>query len=416
MPRNVMQDVIPSDRRSIRNVVLPHKKPRAMKRDSGDEYEPPRPKRTVRSGGSGRRPVLVGFAIVCVLLLIGGLLTVFGKATLTITPKIIEADIDTNITAYTDDTGPVSYSMIDLSLEETKQAPATDERYVERQAQGTITIYNNFDESDQRLITNTRFETTDGLIYRIRESVVVPGKQGTVPGSVDVVVYADEAGENYNKTDAEFTIPGFKGDPRFNAFSAKTKTALSGGFKGTEKQVAEGVKSAAINDLDVTLKAELLRSVREQVPENMVLIDSLATFDFVDINPTSEGDMVTIGRRGTIHVPLFGAEELAHAVAEASGTDSTLPMTIDSFDTLTVTAEKPTDAGVLTCAIQGHARFVASVDEQAVGTAVAGRAKSALPEILKDFSGVARAEASITPFWTRSFPADASKINIVIEK
>ena len=41
---------------------------------------------------------------------------------------------------------------------------------------GKIIVYNNFSSEPQRLIIRTRFESPEGLVYRIPESIVVPGK------------------------------------------------------------------------------------------------------------------------------------------------------------------------------------------------------------------------------------------------
>ena len=47
--------------------------------------------------------------------------------------------------------------------------------------------------------------------------MVVPGKNGTTPGSIEVTVYADEVGSSYNAAPQTF-IPGFKGTERYSGF------------------------------------------------------------------------------------------------------------------------------------------------------------------------------------------------------
>ena len=76
--------------------------------------------------------------------------------------------------------------------------PTTGEEAVEVKASGKIMVYNNFSSEPQRLIIRTRFETKEGLIYRIPESIVVPGKTVKMgwetPGSKEIGVFADEPG------------------------------------------------------------------------------------------------------------------------------------------------------------------------------------------------------------------------------
>ena len=46
---------------------------------------------------------------------------------------------------------------------------------MERKASGQIIVYNAYNDNNQKLIKNTRFETPDGKIYRIQASIIVPG-------------------------------------------------------------------------------------------------------------------------------------------------------------------------------------------------------------------------------------------------
>ena len=99
---------------------------------------------------------------------------------------------------------------------------------IERRASGKIIVFNNYSTNSQRLIARTRFETLEGKIYRIRDAVVVPGisdKDGRkTPGSIEVTVFADEPGEEYNIGYTDFTKnngwPNSTGSP----FSTKIST------------------------------------------------------------------------------------------------------------------------------------------------------------------------------------------------
>ena len=103
----------------------------------------------------------------------------------------------------------------------------------------------------QRLITRTRFQSPEGLIYRIAESAVVPGKTTKngvdTPGSIEVTVFADEAGDKYNIKKTDFTIPGFKSDAsRFKNIYARSSTDMTGGFVGKMKTILPADKATAI--------------------------------------------------------------------------------------------------------------------------------------------------------------------------
>ncbi len=122
-------------------------------------------------------------------------------------------------------------------------------------ASGTITISNTFSEATQPLVATTRFETADGKLYRLVDGVTVPGAKTedgkTVPGKIDARVMADQAGTKYNLTSGTFTIPGFKGGPKYDKITADVKGAFAGGSDD-----ASGAKlSVSQSDLDAAKSA-----------------------------------------------------------------------------------------------------------------------------------------------------------------
>jgi len=135
-------------------------------------------------------------------------------------------------------------------------------------ARGTVILSNAFSEEAQPLVATTRLESPDGKIFRLTEGVTVPGMKNNTPGTITTSVISDQEGVAYNIGPSIFTIPGFKGSPKFAKFSAQSTKALSGGSDATandtrviskedlEKAEALGEKNArdaflseALNDL-----------------------------------------------------------------------------------------------------------------------------------------------------------------------
>src|SRR5690606_6762937 len=104
----------------------------------------------------------------------------------------------------------LSYEVFTLEEVGSKRVEGGEEKVVERNAQGKITIYNT-DSRDQALVVRTRFESEEGNIYRITDQVLVPAARGDRPGSFVATVVSDEAGEGQNLTSGRFTIPGLEG-------------------------------------------------------------------------------------------------------------------------------------------------------------------------------------------------------------
>jgi hypothetical protein len=107
-----------------------------------------------------------------------------------------------------------------------------------QKARGTAVIYNEFSSEPQSLVATTRLETPDGKLFRLVEGVTVPGMTDVSgkkePGAIEADVIADQVGAEYNIEPTTFTIPGFKGGPKYAKFSAKSMKSMSGGGGGSD--------------------------------------------------------------------------------------------------------------------------------------------------------------------------------------
>ena len=170
----------------------------------------------------------------------------------------------------------------------------------EAKASGTLTIINAFSEAPQSLVATTRFETSDGKIYRLIDGVTIPGmttvEGKVVPGRIDARVIADMAGEKFNLSAGTLSIPGFKGGAKFDKITAEVKSALTGGGEsaGTALRVSEGdreqAKTAASEEAKKTVIDGLMGSVQagEQVFEPSFQVTTIGTPSAPDIGTVTE--------------------------------------------------------------------------------------------------------------------------------
>ena len=144
--------------------------------------------------------------VISIFSLTGAVFYVFSSAEVVIIPRVAEADFNNDFKAkkYNGSTfseTTLGYNIYHVEKLGTKNLDADGDKLVQRKSSGIIIIYNKFSDSTQKLIKNTRFETPDGLIYRIDQSVVIPGRttvSGKItPGSVEAKVYGDEPGVKY---------------------------------------------------------------------------------------------------------------------------------------------------------------------------------------------------------------------------
>jgi len=454
MTKNFLQDIVPP-KRSIRNVPLPTSRRKKVKSEIlTEDYDvediavqevipptmppvvPPRSDKTdfndlYKKRFSWKRNAVVFGSLAVIVLIAVFALSAFSGATLTILPKQESVEIDEILQVYNmdfiNDDSQLTYKVITLSDEVSAEVPATGEEKVQAKASGIITISNNYSEKTQALVKNTRFEDKDGLIYRIDKSIVVPGykKSGdkVTPGTIDVEVFADVIGEKYNKDSAEFTIPGFKGQPQFERFSAKTKTALSGGFDGIKKIVSEKDLNEASYNLETKIKDNLKGLLeKEKNDETMVLFDD-RLFSIGKIQQKeSKGDSVLLGLTGSLNLVVFNKDKFNNKVANETLTvfknDDKVTLLDESALSVKITTESDLSQDIkeMALSVSGAVTFVWQTDHELLKQKILGQSKKELKSILQEFSSLAKAEATINPFWSSTFPEDINKIKIIQEK
>lgn len=128
-------------------------------------------------------------------------------------------------------------------------------------ASGKLTIINTTNNA-WPLIPLTRFQTRDGIVFRIADKVTVPAATNNGPGKIDVFVTADQldayggiAGARGNIGPGTFFLPGLKGDSQSKLY-AESKEEMKGG-------VTDYVTFIEPEDLEaakVKLKDELVKS------------------------------------------------------------------------------------------------------------------------------------------------------------
>lgn len=417
-----MRDMIPHNDRSIRNIPVPTNHRRSAPPVTMDmDEEDTTPVRTPRrKRGGGKRKVFIMAAVAVVVLgallaillstsLAGATVTVFPRKETVTAPASLVARINAPV-------GSLSYQTMTITRGATTTVPASGTKQVSRQASGVMTIYNTFDSKTQRLIANTRFEAPDGKIYRIHDSVVVPGMSGSNPGTITATVYADSPGAEYNRGETRFTIPGFKGDPRYAKFYAETK-AITNGFVGTEPSVAAADLSAAQAALQQNLQAAVQAEVAAQVPDGYLPLISTLRVSYSNITQTpGAGSSANLSQTAQATVAIVRANDLAAAVAK-----QTLPtydgaaIAFEDVSQISITTPSATAAtgDALTLTLSGRPTLVWQFDPGTLLEALAGKDKGAFQEVIQSFEpAIMRAEASIRPFWKSAFPSNTEKIQI----
>lgn len=411
--------------------------PRLVKKQGGGEPSSSVSiKNTNTTSSKSPRMILWVVAMVVLVGMLGVVLsTFFSGATVKIVPlnKTVSLNMDfiarenaADLSAETSTSagkGIVSYQKIPLPLEEkSEDIPTTIEKKITRKASGKIKIFNEYSTVSQRLIKNTRFESVSGKIYRIDNSIVVPGMSTlggkSIPGSIEVTVYGDAPGEEYNGAATDFTIPGFKGDPRYTKFYARSQTPLEGGFSGTIKVPSPEDQKNAIDRLKEALRGELIQKARAQIPEGFILYDNAIFIVFDDLEAINTQNPAHITVKGSLYGVMFDKGALSKFITEK---------TIDPYDGSPVLVRNladielkpknevldPANLKDVLFSISGEAVVVWNVDTEKLKNELAGVSKSdGFKNIITKYASIWRAEAVVRPFWKMDFPQNSEKITI----
>lgn len=417
-----MRDINPGyggapEHRSIRNVQVGGRRTH----QEHEEHHVPQSRPPRRRGRGRFWLIATGVVILCA---IAGVLlsTTFAGATVTVHPRQVVVQAPRSIEAkLTAAVGELEYRTISSTREASLTVDAEGTKQVSRQASGPVTISNTFSAEPQRLIANTRFEAPDGKIYRIRDSVTIPGMVGSKAGTIVSVVYADSPGASYNKTGAiGFTVPGFKNDPRYEGITAQSQGPISGGFVGEEPAVSDEDLAEAKTRLTEQLESEATTALNQSIPEGYGLLPGTVKVTYSEIAQVAEGDSrAKLTQSATAQGAIVQGSAMGTAIArlQVQGYKGEAVALIP--DNLTVSASS-TEEGIIEISMQGEAGLVWQFDPVAVQQALLGKSKKDFQDIVGSFAPAIECtdarpcDARLRPFWSGNFPSNPDKIEVVI--
>lgn len=255
------------------------------------------------------RHALVSLVIVSLLILVTITYVALPGATIALTPKsnvidtsvnVTLADIETNRAEL--DTRPVnmipSYT-ITKKIQKVFTYQATGKVFEGKNATGKLTIINT-SENPWPLVTETRFQTDEGLVFRIKSPVTVPpltvseeaGEE--IAGKLEVPVVADEfdayeqpVGERGNIGPSRFFLPGLSEENQQKIYAESTEP-FTGGETIVIKQVSaedlEAARNKMINDLRASAEAELEAHVKERNETQKTSLELLKGADVIEMS------------------------------------------------------------------------------------------------------------------------------------
>lgn len=378
-------------------------------------------------------PTWLVLAGIIVLGIIGTLTFLYPRVTVAVTAKELEAPVEVLITIdgkrqdTTPEEGKIRGKLFSSAEETTRTFPTTGKDKVVAKAQGTLTVFNAFSAKPQALVATTRFEAADGKIFRLIKSVTVPGATvtngSTKPASVTAEVQADALGPQYNIGPADFTIPGFKGTPKFTGFYAKSYAPMKGGAEGytavvTEKDLAEARR---------VLREELTRTLAEKLKQSLLqgwtTLTESTKYEIVAATPSASpgtaADNFQMRFKLALTAMSYPQTELETVVKERLK-EAALDIPSETSDARieNIRAEqarldesKRLFSGVLKATVKVRARL----DKEALKQEILGKSETALREYLHDHKSIQTVKVTFWPFWVKRVPRRDNLVTITID-
>ena len=469
MPRRV-QDIVPNERRSIRDISLddkPRKKNRREKEQDEAEIEindeqtenvatiddeeisereihlrkitidtAPTKNRHSSNKNKERKPsiFLISASVIIIIAIIGYFASSFyTKATFTITPKIIPVSINGDyVVRHAPSADTLSYELVTVTDTQTLSVPASNIPQNSTKAKGKVTVFNSYSSQPQRLIAGTRLISSKGLIYKTQASVVIPGQSVTngksTPGKISVLVTADSTGQAYNisknSTDSRLRVLAYKGNPKYDSIYADIASDITGGSDSDKKIVDAKTLASSTAILQGRISDVLTEKIQNSIPEGYVFFNTLkqTNYSSPSIANATTSNIALLSIQGTMSGVIMKKRDLVTRLAGSKtiSTFENFDFNAEGLDKLAVNIANVKDfstnnKNTLIIHAKGDLRLIGVVPIEEIKSKLIGSSLSQTLSIFKPYGPVVdKASGELVPPWSR-VPSDPEKIIINVE-
>lgn len=304
-----------------------------------------------------------------------------------------------------------------------REFSASGEKEMNIKARGAIIIYNEYSSEPQTLVATTRFESSEGKIYRIEKNLLVPGakiQEGKIiASSIEAEITADLPGKEYNVGMTNFTIPGFRGSPKFAGFYAKAKTEITGGAAGKAKVVSADDLRKAEEELKNELKEKVGKLLGKQTPSKLKILGQGEKEEAIIVSSAKENeiaDKFVLEATLTKEALLFKEEDvkkIAELNLAARIKNDKKPLS----KTQQIEIVKPVvdwKEGKASFYLRVKEDVIFAIDEADLKKELLGKNEVEVRKILTSHPEIKNAKVSFRPFWVKRVPRQEKKVKIVI--
>lgn len=363
------------------------------------------------------RRIALSFVVFTVVLLAIVFYLAFSSATITIFPS--EEVVSTSFIVPVAE-GQLAGKVFDENFELERTFESTGQKSVETDIAGTVTIHNNYSQS-QTLVQITRLLTPDGQLFRMKKQAIIP------PGSsvAGIEIYADDPDKVKLPIakDTRFSIPGLWEGLQDKIYAQNPEELL-----GNTRKVSV-VSDSDISSSQAKLEEDLLSQAKkkfaaglEDQGENMSV--ELTQVQLVSVSSNaSAGDEaaefsskvearvvgVAFSRDALKELALQRLESELPGDKELSGMDiSAFTFQLANYDQLSGTAN-------VQAYLEGQTFLKHTSDLLDKGN-LTGKTKKEVVSTLTSSPSIKDVIVDLRPFWLSKVPRLPDHVNILIKR
>ncbi len=372
------------------------------------------------------------FVVVCLAVSAVTAFFVLPEAEITISLKTesatgnFEFTVDKDIIRPDFQSNGLPANTVEVISKESSEFLATGVKQLSEKASGTITIYNEYSTGSQSLMATTRFLSKEDKIFRIKERVVVPGftkpEDEIIPGAVEVEVFAEEAGEEYNIEPTSFTIPAYKenGDPRYFSIYARSVAAMEGGLVKEVTVITEADISKARKALLESLKEKNSLGIENEVGEENKIISGSQEDKVAEVALSNE-----VGEQVEKAVITLSVSSKA-LVVKKTDIDSLVDWNfnaklseemkaVSDFRKIEYGDSYTGDDQEIIFPVYAEQKAVREVDINQIKRDIAGKNEQELRDFFSEAEGINSVDVNFWPFWVKNVPQSVKKIKVGVD-
>ncbi len=305
-----------------------------------------------------------------------------------------------------------------------EEFPSSGEILKEKKAEGIIRVYNAYSTSSQALVSNTRFISAEGKLFRSLERVTIPGGKyeggKLVPGELDVKVVADQSGPEYNITATTFSIPGFAGTAKYTKFYGKSSENMTGGLREKVPQVTQEDLYLAQKTLEERALKESDTALKEKISSDPLLVllkeaqasEILETFSLA--RPKEELEKFNFQVKAKSEALVFSTQDIENFIKDfiLSQIPESKKLHQESLKTNYLPETINLKTGKIILSLKAEAKIYSDINQTDLKRNLGRKSLAEAKIFLENQPHITKTQVRFWPFWVKKVPEDADKIEI----